>query len=184
MKNGTAIRRRRRAAKSCILCRRRKVKCDKELPCNNCILGKAQCIYRTFNDDIVPGEHLLQDAPRAASELNTPRPPPSSSGERLVIAQAGLSPASHPLGPSGTPRAGPQGENLQSSVRFEATEVLPRDITHRSSLTHVPTTSKTLQRDEQPTRGHDPQVVLNKTRLIPWSQRMGTGDEVRGRFLP
>ncbi len=30
---------------SCLLCRQRKIKCDKRQPCFNCIRGQKQCIY-------------------------------------------------------------------------------------------------------------------------------------------
>ncbi|KAK3297791.1 uncharacterized protein B0H64DRAFT_416719 [Chaetomium fimeti] len=40
-------RRRRRPAVSCILCRRRKIRCDRQTPCSNCIKSKnATCSYR------------------------------------------------------------------------------------------------------------------------------------------
>ncbi|KAL4748484.1 hypothetical protein BDW72DRAFT_205608 [Aspergillus terricola var. indicus] len=39
-------RRRRRPAVSCSLCRRRKIKCNRESPCSNCIKSKAEpCVY-------------------------------------------------------------------------------------------------------------------------------------------
>lgn len=40
-----APRKRRRSARSCQECRRRKVKCDRKEPCNHCILSKNHCIY-------------------------------------------------------------------------------------------------------------------------------------------
>ncbi|KAJ1322908.1 aspyridone synthetase trans-acting enoyl reductase [Microdochium nivale] len=40
------VRRRRRPAVSCTLCRRRKIRCNREAPCNNCVRsGNADCIY-------------------------------------------------------------------------------------------------------------------------------------------
>ncbi|KAL4793739.1 hypothetical protein BDV19DRAFT_379966 [Aspergillus venezuelensis] len=39
-------RRRRRPAVSCALCRRRKIRCNRESPCNNCLKSKSiQCVY-------------------------------------------------------------------------------------------------------------------------------------------
>jgi Fungal Zn(2)-Cys(6) binuclear cluster domain len=40
-----APRRRRRSARSCQECRRRKVKCDRKEPCNHCVLSKNNCVY-------------------------------------------------------------------------------------------------------------------------------------------
>ena len=38
-------RRRRRPALSCIECRRRKIKCDRNNPCNHCVSAGSQCAY-------------------------------------------------------------------------------------------------------------------------------------------
>ena len=32
-------------ARSCVTCRRRKVKCDKQVPCSNCIRAGSQCVF-------------------------------------------------------------------------------------------------------------------------------------------
>jgi len=32
-------------ARSCVTCRRRKVKCDKQMPCSNCTKAHSQCIF-------------------------------------------------------------------------------------------------------------------------------------------
>lgn len=42
-------RRRRRPALSCIECRRRKVKCDRQHPCAHCVACKVPCSYATRN---------------------------------------------------------------------------------------------------------------------------------------
>lgn len=31
--------------RSCVTCRRRKVKCDKQHPCSNCVRGKIDCVF-------------------------------------------------------------------------------------------------------------------------------------------
>lgn len=38
---------------SCILCRKRKVKCDRKYPCSNCIKANAECIFR----ESIPARH-------------------------------------------------------------------------------------------------------------------------------
>ncbi|KAI1101418.1 putative C6 transcription factor [Jackrogersella minutella] len=54
-------RRRRRPPVSCILCRRRKLRCNRETPCSNCVKSKSgNCVYG--ND--------LSQPPRRAAELN------------------------------------------------------------------------------------------------------------------
>lgn len=32
-------------SRSCVTCRRRKVKCDKNFPCSNCVKGSSECVY-------------------------------------------------------------------------------------------------------------------------------------------
>ncbi|KAH6627923.1 hypothetical protein F5144DRAFT_577288 [Chaetomium tenue] len=44
----TAVRRRRRPALSCQECRRRKIRCDHNNPCANCIRHKTKCSYSPF----------------------------------------------------------------------------------------------------------------------------------------
>jgi hypothetical protein len=41
----TPVRKRRRPAVACIECRRRKVKCDRTLPCKSCVHGASLCVY-------------------------------------------------------------------------------------------------------------------------------------------
>ncbi|EFW99037.1 c6 zinc finger domain containing protein [Grosmannia clavigera kw1407] len=52
------IRRRRRPAVSCALCRRRKIRCNREQPCNNCLRARkdAVCVY----EDLPPLPQLQQ----------------------------------------------------------------------------------------------------------------------------
>jgi hypothetical protein len=49
------VRKRRRPAVACTECRRRKVKCDRSLPCASCVLGTLACAY---NSPDVPPQDL------------------------------------------------------------------------------------------------------------------------------
>lgn len=40
--------RRRRPALSCIECRRRKIKCDRNSPCSHCVTAKSDCTYKIY----------------------------------------------------------------------------------------------------------------------------------------
>lgn len=65
-------RRRQRPQLSCILCKRRKVKCDRELPCDQCYkLSKGRsCVYR---DDLLPpspGSDTVSPEPHVESLRN------------------------------------------------------------------------------------------------------------------
>ncbi|EEA25625.1 conserved hypothetical protein [Talaromyces marneffei ATCC 18224] len=46
---------------SCILCRKRKVKCDRKYPCSNCIRANAECIFR----ESIPARHHKRRAEHA-----------------------------------------------------------------------------------------------------------------------
>lgn len=56
-------RKRRRPAKSCRTCRKRKVACDKQLPCGSCLRSRAalQCSYRRDETPRSPGGSLSEE---------------------------------------------------------------------------------------------------------------------------
>lgn len=59
------VRKRRRPAVACTECRRRKVKCDRILPCASCVLGTLTCAYNSPNTPIQnpgPSASLTTDA--------------------------------------------------------------------------------------------------------------------------
>ncbi|OKL64711.1 hypothetical protein UA08_00524 [Talaromyces atroroseus] len=82
-----AVRRRRRPPRSCVECRRRKVKCDRKEPCRHCLVLNKQCIYSDEASQsekraesitaprLLPSTHFT---PRQMSEsVTTTRPDPS-----------------------------------------------------------------------------------------------------------
>lgn len=58
--------------RSCVTCRRRKVRCDKQMPCSNCRRAQIPCIFPA------PGRAPRQQKPK------DPNAPPKSSSEREV----------------------------------------------------------------------------------------------------
>ncbi|KAF2681793.1 hypothetical protein K458DRAFT_391743 [Lentithecium fluviatile CBS 122367] len=67
-------RRRRRPAVSCTLCRRRKIRCNREVPCSNCIRSKAEaCVYE--NEPTAQSQHrgsiVDHDAASSTSAVST-----------------------------------------------------------------------------------------------------------------
>ncbi|KAF1953148.1 hypothetical protein CC80DRAFT_150507 [Byssothecium circinans] len=67
--------RKQRAILSCVICRKRKLKCDRELPCNRCINGAiaGQCAYGNdlhFGEDESTDTHELK---RQRKDSNRPR---------------------------------------------------------------------------------------------------------------
>ncbi|KAI9037116.1 putative transcriptional regulatory protein [Aspergillus affinis] len=50
--------RRRRPAVSCVLCRKRKIRCNREQPCSNCLRSQSgSCIYENLNKPVAPKNH-------------------------------------------------------------------------------------------------------------------------------
>ncbi|KIW15897.1 hypothetical protein PV08_05947 [Exophiala spinifera] len=62
-------RRRRRPALSCLECRRRKIKCDRNEPCTHCVSAKIECTYKFYPDSVVDVRQSLGRSalPSAAS---------------------------------------------------------------------------------------------------------------------
>lgn len=58
--------------RSCVTCRRRKVRCDKQMPCSNCRRAQIPCIFPA------PGRAPRQQKPK------DPNAPPKSSSQREV----------------------------------------------------------------------------------------------------
>ncbi|KAK3904905.1 Acetamidase regulatory protein [Staphylotrichum tortipilum] len=73
-------RRRRRPAVSCILCRKRKIRCDRATPCSNCAKSKpATCSYRDPPLPRAVGAH--PDPPAASPPPRSRRPQQGSFGD-------------------------------------------------------------------------------------------------------
>ncbi|ROT39516.1 hypothetical protein SODALDRAFT_349721 [Sodiomyces alkalinus F11] len=64
--------------RSCVTCRRRKVRCDKQMPCSNCRRAHIQCIFPA------PGRAPRRPRPR------DPNAPPKGSSEREMALQKRL----------------------------------------------------------------------------------------------
>jgi hypothetical protein len=48
MSEGHQIQLRERNTRSCIECSRRKVRCDRQSPCNNCVRAESECVFPKF----------------------------------------------------------------------------------------------------------------------------------------
>lgn len=59
-------RRRRRAALSCVECRRRKIRCDRKEPCTHCVSSKLECAFQTYR---TPPEYLAKARKRPSEEV-------------------------------------------------------------------------------------------------------------------
>lgn len=110
--------RRRRPARSCLGCRRRKIKCDRDSPCAHCVAAGIQCVFRVHRDDpavedSAQGGSLrdpIQDTPAAA-----PLRPYSSQVVSTNVPIAG--PSDHPPRPAAVPTPASSGDPRPLWVR-------------------------------------------------------------------
>ncbi|KAF2490666.1 hypothetical protein BU16DRAFT_160062 [Lophium mytilinum] len=88
---------RRRSARSCQECRRRKVKCDRKEPCSHCVLSKNTCIYTPGH--VHTAAHLGEPnaAPSLAASYTTPLQFSSSSSSRGINVIQQFEPGPSPL---------------------------------------------------------------------------------------
>lgn len=77
------LRRRRRPARSCLPCRRRKIKCDRSEPCGQCVTGIQQCVFRVYND-ASPQDTSSSSIPQESPNSSHANLSPSSVDNRLV----------------------------------------------------------------------------------------------------
>ncbi|EAW21219.1 C6 zinc finger domain protein [Aspergillus fischeri NRRL 181] len=81
-------RRRRRPALSCRECRRRKIKCDHNNPCAQCLRHKTRCVYKTYTEDS-DDQSIAVTTQQHDSPPHTKSPRPSDSSAPRQLAQAG-----------------------------------------------------------------------------------------------
>ncbi|KAJ6118237.1 hypothetical protein N7471_013704 [Penicillium samsonianum] len=189
-------RRRRRIARSCTECRRRKIRCDRKDPCTHCVATQLRCTYKGYGDQPAP----LLEATEEISDLSVLTP---SSSRLVQQVGGGRSASGHdalpsPLGPAiraPTPAGTttqidpsiPQYRNeRQSSVcgqNFHAdlADLLNRVQALERSSVHKPADglSETNQAIlERPSRIESSEWIFSKTRIMRWSLWMGTAKEV------
>ncbi|GFG09665.1 uncharacterized transcriptional regulatory protein C139.03 [Aspergillus udagawae] len=184
-------RRRRRPAFSCQECRRRKIKCDHNNPCANCLRYKIQCIYKTytdgFNDKLIAVSTQQHESP---PHTDSPRPPSDSSAPGQLAQAADLGningSISVPLQGSSSSTSGvtapaatappPDRNDLGATV----SDLLHRVQKLEESSARGSRTSDTSLHDVHARQSPGPQewqAVLNKSRDWGRSGWMGAADE-------
>jgi hypothetical protein len=187
-------RKRRRPARSCVACRRRKIKCDRNDPCAHCVSSKIQCVHQLYHEPVIQ-QRLPQHSSRnlITSPSNFATSPSSATRGRTNIPN--LEHDSHPLRPTETSTA--LGQDIASHGSSHNPIQLPNQFqTEKPSVQDL---LQRIQRLEQTTSAQNPlnglsetgrdilerqaglqssQVVLNKTRILRWSHWMGTAPEV------
>ncbi|KAI0844735.1 hypothetical protein F5Y00DRAFT_188022 [Daldinia vernicosa] len=203
-------RRRRRPALSCLECRRRKIKCNRNEPCTHCVSAKLKCIYKVYNDEPVnqlplrpgispaetssPSSHGPSPSVTQAQELGTNRPTTehntSGSGPRVTPSPIGATAGSSSIG-GRNDRSEPiilglDPSNLQPHVSAPEAEPGLVGILQRGQNTPAKS-SVSSPMNGLSENGRDilarqlglqhSQIILNKTRILGWSLRIGTAPE-------
>jgi hypothetical protein len=186
-------RKRRRPALSCIECRRRKIKCDRNDPCAHCVSLKTRCVHRAYHEPVtqqpppqdIPVDMISGTSTTALSPLSPARgridphvstqhdqPLGLSISVALPAQQANSDESLH----QGRPQeAEPDFQKLVQRVqRLEQVSV-------SSPLSGLAETGRDIL--ERQAGLQDSQIVLNKTRILRWSHWMGTAQEVLSCIL-
>ncbi|KAI1412223.1 hypothetical protein F5Y13DRAFT_180292 [Hypoxylon sp. FL1857] len=194
-------RRRRRPALSCLECRRRKIKCNRNEPCAHCVSAKLQCTYKLYGDEPVLRQQPRQDglwsetlSPSAhvpsplaqAQQLGTGRPItqlPSHLPESQAAVSASSSTTAVAAGQSDTPNTlvtnDTQPPNYQD-VEPGLVSIMQRGIKPDKPSAPSPIDGLSESGREILARQlglQDSQIILNKTRILGWSLRIGTAQE-------
>jgi hypothetical protein len=180
-------RKRRRPALSCIECRRRKIKCDRNDPCAHCVAVKTQCVHRAYHEPVAP-QHPPQDNSltvlSATSTLTSPSP--AQDGIDLVVGTQ-QNRSSGLINPVATSTHQSFLDTSLQQNRPRDTESDVQQLIHRVQRLEQASVTSPLGglaetgRDilERQAGLQDSQIVLNKTRILRWSHWMGTAQEVR-----
>ncbi|KAG4438822.1 hypothetical protein IFR05_005713 [Cadophora sp. M221] len=152
-------RRRRRPALSCLECRRRKIKCDRNEPCTNCISTRSQCSFEPYSNEPVQVTRQLPPLGNAWSSN------PGVSPSLAAIAK----PYDTPI----TPVEG--GARLPDRVIDVANPNIRNLLQRVQKLEDTSASSPVHQLSEAGIQ--DSQITLNKTRMLGSSHRLGWSGE-------
>ncbi|KAK5196206.1 hypothetical protein LTR99_004995 [Exophiala xenobiotica] len=193
-------RRRRRPALSCLECRRRKIKCDRNEPCTHCVSAKIQCTYKFYADPPVDQRQPTEGSSALRPTLSPLAVTPSSASAhavRNVSDRPTPVPENfvHPWGPRATAAASPQqprDDNLHATSRSDnrpqlASNESPdlQDLLQRIKKLEGSAANNPLNALSETTQDilarqsglRDSQTMLDKSRIVRWSHWMGTAPE-------
>lgn len=182
-----AIIRRRRPPKSCLECRRRKVRCNREEPCNNCMMAKRRCAYQ-----LVGNEFIYHHPQTPSSSQSSPFYAEKSrsngrdtDSDNVVTASSG---ARLTAGASVVPPPAESGSHLQPVRSNEHADGFNGEAFLRSiqDIGQTAATSSDHGQSETPHRlvtqqasMHSSHLMLMKSRIMRWSHLIFMAKEVR-----
>jgi hypothetical protein len=167
---------------SCILCRRRKIRCNRETPCSNCAKSKnATCVYRDaipqpelqgpFGDPTSPDVAALTPSTSTSSNVPIHSRSTATASSTAVSTVDGQSPASHVKHPeSQTTQVEQQGFTIPCLALAGIAPISTFTRNSRVETTTVDFAGKFHFHREQRLPGQQPQAVTrsvtHKTRLF------------------
>lgn len=189
--------RRRRPALSCVECRRRKIKCDRNDPCAHCVTAKTRCTFKIYSN-----ESVLRQQPQQGSASGSTSSPWANAHSPLTQTRQtsanGLSVecdthASRPgivaaAGQNDTPDTSTFGRNkLPPPNRTQYVEADFRDLLQRVRKLEGSAASSPMYGSSETGRDllvrqsnlQDAQISVSKTRVLRWSHWMGAAPEVQ-----
>lgn len=162
------VHRRRRPALSCVECRRRKIRCNRDNPCANCTTARTQCSYKIYSHEFSRQRQSLDHSP---------------PGEELNL----LTPVSTSFAASQPAPQVPE-ENNTMSLSIQAPKVVPdlNDLLGRVRKLEQSLVSSLACDAGESARGglalqsdvQDAQISQNKMRVLRWSHWEGGASEV------
>lgn len=187
--------RRRRPALSCLECRRRKIRCNRNDPCANCTSAKARFIYKVYSNEVAR-QHPQQGSSLSSTlNLSAYAPSPLAQAQQINTNGPITDDYYHPselqtdvavsAGQNDTP-ATPGCDNNQPPNHAQDAGPDLRDLLQRLQKLENSSASAPVHGLSE-TNWHilkrqcglqDSQVALNKTRILGWSHWMGTATEV------
>ena len=195
-------RRRRRPAISCVECRRRKIKCSRGISCAHCNSVGIQCVYRVYDDE----PEIIQESQQETASGAIPNlsaTPLAFPAQQTSAHALNLDYCSQPITPRVTsavismeaPNSNTTGARTAAKGRASAlnrpedstpTSLDVGDLLKRVQKLEVSSASNPIHGLSETNRDilaqqsglQDSHTILNKTRILGWSQWMGTSKEV------
>lgn len=186
-------RRRRRPARSCIECRRRKIKCDRNDPCAHCVSARSQCTYNVYRDAPTVRNQAQRgssrpsaSSPRAyphsplaqAQRINTNRPSDEYENPSRPPTEATGQPPDDLCNNGVRPLNAIQGAQPDIQNILQRVQKLKQSSTSSSTHGLSETGRDIFARQSGLQDPQDSQIVVNKTRISGWSLQMGKSQEV------
>ncbi|KAI0970164.1 hypothetical protein F4678DRAFT_437701 [Xylaria arbuscula] len=189
-------RRRRRPALSCLACRRRKIKCDRANPCARCVFTSTRCTYRVVGSETASASqaHTQKDAEDPAT--SSPRASPLPLARVIDEEISATGHEEHAPAPRvyATASVAPQAEwsvvasrnDALGSIRPQETTSDFRDLGQRVRKLEELSASNPIHGLAETGRHilarqaglrDSAEISLKKTRLLRWSDWMGTAPE-------